>query len=139
MAKRKDKAAPSNLPREKLNELGDDAFFARVANGESYTSIAASLGIHLHSVQQWIASNDGRSAHALEVRRATAKLWDEKAERGLESAQDPFELAKAKELAHHYRWRAKCVDPRDYGDKQQVEHSGSVNLNTAIADLDSDK
>lgn len=135
MAKRKDKVAPSKLPREKLDELGDDAFFARVANGESYTRIAESLGIRHHSIEQWIAASDSRSARALEVRTATGKVWDEKAERVLESAADPFELAKAKELAHHYRWRSSKVAPKVYGDKQQVEHTGkdgsplSININ----------
>jgi hypothetical protein len=52
-------------------------------------------------------------------------MWDEKAETVLVDAADPFELAKARELAQHYRWRAKAVAPREYGDKVMQEHTGA--------------
>ena len=46
-----------------------------------------------------------------------ARVWDDRAEAVLRDASDLFELAKAKELAHHYRWRASKIAPRDYGDR----------------------
>ena len=45
---------------------------------------------------------------------------------GIAQASDPFELAKAKELAHHYRWRASKIAPKLYGDKQSVEGKFTV-------------
>jgi len=53
-----------------------------------------------------------------------AAAWDEKSELLLTNAKDNFELMKAKELAHHYRWRAKAIAPRDYGDKQVDQDKG---------------
>jgi hypothetical protein len=41
-------------------------------------------------------------------------------------ASDAFELAKAKELAHHYRWRASKIAPKLYGDRLQVEGKFTV-------------
>lgn len=122
----------------KMNALGDEAFFAQLASGSTYTQIAKDVGVAIGSLITWVAADPDRSARAAEVRREMAKAWDEKAQHGLEAAQDPFELAKAKELAHHYRWRASKVAPKDYGDRQQVELSGGINLNTAIADLGDD-
>jgi hypothetical protein len=57
---------------------------------------------------------------------ATAEYWDQVAVDGIAQAGDPFELAKAKELAHHYRWRASKIAPKLYGDKQSVEGKFTV-------------
>ena len=57
---------------------------------------------------------------------ATAELWDQVAVEGIERATDTFELAKAKEIAHHYRWRASKIAPKLYGDKQSVEGKFTV-------------
>ena len=43
-------------------------------------------------------------------------------------AMEPFELAKAKELAHHYRWTAKCFSPQEFGDKIQAEIDGTLTV-----------
>ena len=51
-------------------------------------------------------------------------MWDEKALAGIEAAKDAFELAKAKEAAHHYRWRASKIAPSEFGDRQAIEHTG---------------
>lgn len=59
--------------------------------------------------------------------------WDERAEAAISAASDEFELRKAKEISHHYRWRASKIAPKDYGDKQQVEHSGKVGLEHLVA------
>ena len=55
-------------------------------------------------------------------------MWDERAGDVIQQAADPFELAKAKELAHHYRWRASKIAPRDYGDRIQADVGGGVTL-----------
>ena len=34
-----------------------------------------------------------------------------------------MDLAKARELAHHYRWRAAKIAPREYGDRVQVDQT----------------
>jgi hypothetical protein len=52
-------------------------------------------------------------------------LWDFKAERVLLDLPDdasPAAMLRARELASHYRWRAKCFNPGDYGDHVQVTH-----------------
>ena len=64
-------------------------------------------------------------ARAREARIHAARIWDEKALSVVEQALDLFELQRAKELAHHYRWRASKTAPKDYGDKVTQEHTGA--------------
>jgi hypothetical protein len=52
------------------------------------------------------------------------------------SAPDRFGLEKARELAHHYRWRAKAIAPRDYGDRVTNEHTGAGGGPIALAAID---
>ena len=52
--------------------------------------------------------------------------YDELAQAGIETARDPFELARAKEMAHHYRWRASKVNPGEYGEKLDLNAKVSI-------------
>lgn len=111
--------------RKALDSLGVEAVCEFIYDGESMTSIAKSHGVSIGSLIAWVASDTERSARVKLARVETARIWDEKAERGIEDAADDFELAKAKDLAHHYRWRASKIAPREYGDKIQQEHTGA--------------
>lgn len=97
-------------------------------------SIARNIGVSQGSLIAWIAADSERSARTKEARAHTALAWEEKAERGIAEASDPFELSKAKELAHHYRWRASKIAPRDYGDKveQTIQNPDGTPLSLAI-------
>lgn len=101
--------------------VGEDAVVACIMAEGTLTFIAADVGVAVGTLLTWIEANPERSARVREARVATAKLWDEKAETRLNAATNPFELAKARELAFHYRWRATKIAPRDYGDKMQVD------------------
>jgi hypothetical protein len=62
--------------------------------------------------------------------------WDEQAEEelvGLGSEATPGDIARARELASHYRWRSKALAPADYGDRQAVEVSGKLSLEQILA------
>lgn len=106
-----------NTAQQKLNALGIDAVCERIGNGESMTAIAQNVGVAFGSLSAWLAADGERSARARDARQATARHWDEKAEAEIAAAIDPFSLSRAKELAHHYRWRASKIAPREYGDK----------------------
>jgi hypothetical protein len=92
----------------------------KIADGDSLTAIALSEGISVGSLSEWLEATPERSARAREARALSARTWDDKAETVIDEAGDPFELAKAKELAHHYRWRASKIAPREYGDKVAI-------------------
>jgi hypothetical protein len=114
--------------REALDAYGIDAVCADILSEASLTTIATSQNVSPGSLLAWIEADPERSARVREARAAMARVWDEKAERRIDGAADEFELKKAKELAHHFRWRASKVAPKEYGDRQAVEHSGSVHM-----------
>jgi hypothetical protein len=86
-------------------------------------AIAQQMGASQACLSEWLDIGE-RPARAREARAKASSAWDEKAERGIAEASDAFELAKAKELAHHYRWRASKIAPKLYGDKVQTEVTG---------------
>lgn len=109
---------------ERIEAFGIEAVCERLANGVTMTAIAEEIGVTVGKLSQWIASDEEHSARAREARIHTARIWDEKALSVIEQALDPFELQRAKELAHHYRWRASKTAPKEYGDKLQAELTG---------------
>lgn len=117
----------------KLDAYGIEAVCEDIALGRSMTHVAFTVGVSIGSMLAWIAADPERSARVREVRVSMALHWDERAEAAISAASDEFELRKAKEISHHYRWRASKIAPKDYGDKQQVEHSGKVGLEHLVA------
>jgi hypothetical protein len=119
----KKKAAPKPLtPWQKWTARQDaiEDLCDRIQGGDSLTGIAASLGAHVANLTRWIAADPQRSARAREARIAAAGTFDEMALDELRSAADPFELARAREVASHLRWKASKADPGRYGDKLDV-------------------
>ena len=110
--------------QDKLTRRGIDAICADIADGKSMADIAKAADVSFGSVITWLQADPERSARAREAREKTARMWDEKAEDEIRMAGDPFELSKAKELSHHYRWRASKIAPKEYGDKTQVTGEG---------------
>lgn len=101
---------------KELDDLGLDEICSMILDGKTLTSIAEKVGVSKGALLAWIGWGD-RSARVNAARSDAAVYWDDKAERGIENAADPFQLSIAKELAHHYRWRASKIAPKTYGDK----------------------
>jgi hypothetical protein len=111
--------------RERLERFGNEALCEAVSNAQSLTSIANEVGVSIGSLLSWIDAVPERSARVREARIAMAKVWDERAEDEIRLAEDELSLKKAKEIAHHYRWRASKIAPKEYGDKVQQEVTGA--------------
>jgi hypothetical protein len=124
----KKRKPPADVPVI-LESFGIESICDELLNGETFTKIARKLGIARSALKRWIDADEARSARAREARIDAASAWDEKAEDCIELAGDPFELQRARELAHHYRWRASKIAPADYGDKKEPEKNESdVNI-----------
>jgi len=119
-----------------VRELKIDQVCQMLEEAHTQREIAAKFKVAPSSLTRWLADPQ-RSARAKDSRAAAAVLWDERAQEGIESAADPFELAKAKELAHHYRWRASKIAPKVYGDK--LELAGELTHKKAAADMTDDE
>lgn len=105
------------VAQEAITAYGLEAICADVTNRESLTGIAGKIDVSIGSLLTWIEADPERSARVREARVATARLWDEQAEFEIRAAEDDLALRKAKELAHHYRWRASKIGAREYGEK----------------------
>jgi hypothetical protein len=108
--------------KDLLDSFGIERICGFISEGMSLTAVAEEVGVSHGALRQWLGADTARSAHAREARMRMATFWEEKAEHELRSAADPFELSKAKELSHHYRWRASKIAPAEYGDK--LQHTG---------------
>lgn len=130
--KQKDTKAPTGAVgvsggRKKPAALDLDAVIARLESGETLTTIAESMGLARSSLCYKIDAAGG-SARVVAARSVAAAAYAEQAETVLKKAGDPFELAKAKELAHHYRWQASKANPGQYGDKIQADVDMSLTV-----------
>ena len=118
-----------------LDAKGIDAVCESITDGNSLTKIATEAGVSIGTLLNWLAADPERSARAREARALAGRLWDEKAERSIEEATDPFTLARAKELAHHYRWRASKIAGKEYGDAMTLKGDAEHPLRVKSADL----
>ena len=107
--------------QELLTAFGLPAICDEIANGGTMTDLAQKVGVTFGSLNAWIAADPDRVEQVRGARQAAARLWDEAAAAGISSATEPFELAKARELAFHYRWRASKIAPAEYGDRTQKQ------------------
>ncbi len=103
----------------------DDALVAMIENQDaSLQSIADKWGCTKLQLQRWIDASPERAARCREARKAAADFCDREAERVLRALKPDStgaEIAKARELASHLRWRARVRDPAAYGEKFTVE------------------
>lgn len=110
--------------KQKLDQAGIEQICDWIVERKTMTAIADAIGVSIGSLIVWINSDPEHSARAREARAETAKLWDEQATKVIENAPDEFELKKARELAHHYRWRASKIAPKEYGERLEIENKG---------------
>lgn len=106
----------------KIDEFGVESVCAAIADGVSLTAISENVGVSKGALLIWINADNDRSARINEARRVTSWHWDELAEKEIRDAPPTSEgIAKARELASHFRWRASKIDIR-YGDKTHLQN-----------------
>ena len=106
--------------KQKLDSIGAENVADMIATGVTYRQICKELGVSLGALCAWIESEPERLRVCARAREVSAQAFEERAQEEIQGARDQFELSKAKELAVHWRWRAKAVNPRRYGDKVAV-------------------
>lgn len=99
-----------------------------IREDQGYRSIAADYGVSIGSLVAWIESVPERSRACAKAREQSADQCEEEAERLIKTAKTKFQLAKARELAIHLRWRAKSRNPDRYGDRLKAEINATMEL-----------
>lgn len=85
---------------------------------------------------QWIEADGQRASRARLARKAQAEIWDRVAFAiGLFAASDKVEMARARLLMDHCKWRACMYSPEDYvkrvAVRNTIESSDARELTTA--------
>ena len=128
VARVKKKTGPKPVARNKLDSAGEQTIISMITAGEGYRAIARKFDVSVCAVFAWIEQNTERSHACARASELASHTEDDKALEGIEQAADMFELAKAKELAIHRRWRAKALAPKKYGDRQTVDLNATIEL-----------
>lgn len=121
-----------------LDYFGVDWVCDQILNGRTLTAIAREATVARSTLLGWIAADTDRSARVRVARQQAGAAWDDMAEEGLAAAKTSHELAVARELAHHWRWRASKIDP-NYKDRVVQEHvspDGSMTPQQIISTAD---
>lgn len=132
---------PKGTHAEAFESVGVEVICARVEAGESLTAICediseqAGIPVDMGAMHRWMNSDDQRSARYLAARKASASSFDQLALNTLRDApSDKVEIMRAREIASHMRWMAKTRDPRQYGDKLEVDQKSTVTHNMGEVD-----
>lgn len=133
MSTKADWVDPRATAMRALDELGIDEFCDRIINGDSQTKIAQTVGVGIASIAKWLALDPERSARARDAMQSGADTHAEKAEIVL--MDKTMDVARARELASHYRWLARVRNPKQYGDKLEIDQTTKV-TNASDSELD---
>jgi hypothetical protein len=111
---------PRNVP---LPSVEDGPIIRALECGMLMSEIARKIDRDIGEVSRYLAQPQ-RATRTREARRLSAVFWDEEAQRVVQELPDnatPAQCLKARELASHFRWRAKCIAPQDYGDRPALD------------------
>lgn len=114
-----------------LDFYGVDWLCDLILDGKTLTAIAEEATVNVSVLVRWIAADEQRSARVNTARRQAGATWDALAEDAISKATTPHQLAVARELAHHWRWRASKIDP-NYKDKMTQEHTGGLQVTSIV-------
>lgn len=130
----KKKTGPVPVAKNKIDAFGEDQVIDLITEGRGYRYIAGEIGVAVGSLFTWIEENPERSIRCAKASELASNAEDEAALEAIESAASMFDLAKAREVAIHRRWRAKALAPKKYGDKQQVDLTAKVEIDMEQVD-----
>jgi hypothetical protein len=131
---------------QNLCENADDVI-EMIEEAKSYDDIQKKYGVNRESIACFISESD-YSARAREAQKRSADKISEKAELvllNLEKGCDNAEIARARELAHHYRWLAAKKNPNKFGDSTKIQaevkdtSANSSWLGEVLSEIDNNK
>lgn len=99
---------------------GIDALEEAMRNDVSIAQYAKRIGVSVGVLFEWMNKTPERSARAKAARIFSSQTADDLALKVLDDLKPDStqaEVARAREMASHYRWRARVRNPAEYGDK----------------------
>jgi hypothetical protein len=111
----------------------------KIATGQSLRSICDEEGMpDASTVTRWLADDAAFCTQYVRAREAQADFY---ADEIIEIADTEQDAAKARNRIEARKWKASKLQPKKYGDKIDVSHSGSIQtmpedqLDARLADL----
>lgn len=103
----------------------DAQVLERISTGESLRSIARAHGLDESTIRKRFRDDPQLAPQYAHAREAQA---DHYAERIVDEALSSEDAAIGRLRMDALKWAASKLAPKRYGDKQQVEHSGSIGV-----------
>lgn len=115
----------------KLKHTDIDGIVEMIIDGKTFRQIAKHYGVSLSTFDDYTKKTE-HSARVGEALMISAATYADKAEEVLQEItkdSNTIEMARARELAQHYRWKSAKRNPRMFGDKVDVTSNGqTVNI-----------
>ena len=121
------------LKEMEKDEEAQEEIYAAIAGGASLRDVGTAVGVSLGMLHRWLhgdGERERRYVSAQEARAEAILAASEDLERLTVTGVVPAEVARV--VIDSIKWRAGKMYQRKYGDKVQVEASGSVTLNLGL-------
>ena len=106
----------------------------RVCQGEILREIAADMGVSKQSLHRYL--KDDPDYESAKKEQAASMIEEAKVETW--SAKEPADIARAREITKFAFRYAESVDPRKWGQKQEVSVNHSVSVDAGLVGLAGD-
>lgn len=103
---------------EKLDEILD-----LFAEGHPFRVVAKKMNVSTRTLNKFLSLPENINEYRSVMQESSDSYASMAEETLLNAKGDKFELQRARELAHHYRWMASKRNPKKYGEKLDVDHT----------------
>lgn len=110
-----------------------DEIFDALADTATLRQLAAQYGAKRSTLHEYLTATPELLARYKSARMRSSEAYEDAADHVISDARDPFELARARELAHHYRWAARVRSPGTHGDRSELV--GNTELTPDFAEV----
>ena len=129
------KGRPPKAVSDSLPPYDLDLICGLLRDGENLTEVAKAFKRSRDSLRKWVIEDRARQTAVDEARHEGAHAYVEKAGAVLAEitpGATKATIARARELAHHYRWMASKMMPKTYGERVELDGHVSVDPLTIL-------
>ena len=104
----------------------------RLSGGEALRNVCEELGTSAQAFLRRVATDPALEEHYTRARTACGDIMDSKVQAVADQvAAGKLDPNAGRVAIDAYKWRAAHLQPKRYGDRQVVEHAGSIGVSIA--------
>lgn len=115
-----------------LTGIDPNRFLPMLHQGFSLSDIAKKVGVSRQAIHAWMLREGGEQYHEAITAALVQRVAD--ADEALQSASDPVDIARAREMARFARMDLERRRPALYGQRQQITHEVGPDLGDLLRD-----